>query len=564
MKSFLLLLKIQVLGLFGLNRALHAKPGKAMAGMVAAGVGIVLLCAIVVLYVISLTLGLVGMGAASIVPLLVIEAGALAGACAAFPKASGLLFSFRDYELVMSLPISRTSVILSRIASLYAMSLALCVLIVVPVLAVLVCTGGVDVAPGVLIAVGVPVVLLAPVIPLAVTVALAALVAAVSTRFKRANIVMGVLGMLLIVGIVVGTFALGGMGSGTAGDAGSMGPGELQAALGMGVVGAEQLAGLGGALGVYAPASWAARAIMTGDVGALLLFVGASLAVGIALVVVLARVFVPVNEALRASKPRAAFTFEDAGWDGSGDAMARSGARAGSGAGLCGPLWALVGKEARLLVTTPVYLLNSCVGYVLALVAGVAALVGRLTGMLDGMLPAEYLPLVVDMAPWALAFCLGVSSTTTASVSLEGPARWLMQSAPVSPAVVLGAKALLGLALAGVASLASGVLCALALQASAMQAVAMVAMPLAMGVFATFVGLALDALKPRFDWTTPYEPVKRGFAVMLTMLAGMLVVLAGIFLASPMGWPATLAAAALVVALGLAAFWVTLRRLLPA
>ena len=536
-----------MLGLFGLNRALHAKPGKAMAAMFGVALGVVALCAIVALYVVMLSLSLVSAGAASVVPLLVVEVGALAGACAAFPKASGLLFSFRDYELVMALPISRTSVILSRVASLYAMATVLCALIVVPALVTLACVGAVDVAPGALAATAVPVVLLAPIIPLAVSIALAALVAAVSTRFRRVNVVMGVLAMLLVVAIVVGSLVLtGGMGSGSAADADMLQPG-----VNMGMMSADQLAALSGPLGSYVPASWAARAITSGDMGALLLFAAASLAVGIVLVTVLARVFVPVNEALRASRPRAAFTFEGAGL---------SGAR---GTGVRAPLWALVGKEVRLLASTPVYLLNTCVGYVLAIVAGVAALAGRFTGALDTMLPAWYLPLIADMAPWVLSFCLAVASTTTASVSLEGSARWLMQSAPVSPAVVLGSKAVPGLILTAVTSLVSGVLCAVALQVSAMQAVAMVAMPLAMGTFATFVGLALDATRPRFDWTTPYEPVKRGLSVIVTMVTGMLVVAVGVFLVSPMGWPATLGAAVVVLAVALVIFRLTLHRPLP-
>ncbi len=536
MKSFLLLLKVQVLGLFGLNRVLHTKPGKALVGMVLAGVAIAILCAVVVLYVVMLSLGLVTMGATEVVPLLVIEVGALAGACAAFPKAGGLLFSFRDYDLVMALPIARPVVVLSRIASLYAMAVVLNALIVTPALVVLACVGAVGVGLGELILVGVLVVLLAPIIPLAVSVALAALVAVVSTRFRRAGVAMGVLGMLLVVGIVIGSFALRGMGADPA-HAGVVG------------LAAEQAAALSGALGAYAPARWAAAAVMKGDAGALLLFVVVSLAVAVALVAVLVRVFVPVNEALMSSRPHAAFSFEDV--------VARGHAK---GPRVRRPLWALVGKEARLLVTTPAYLLNTCIGYVLALVAGVAAVIGRLTGALDGMLPPELVPLVADVAPWALAFCLGIASPTTASVSLEGSARWLVQSTPLSSATVLGSKMALGILLSVPTALVGGALCALALGVDALQAVAMIVAPLASGVLAVSVGLTLDSLRPRFDWTTPYEPVKRGFSVIVTMAVGMVAAMAGFFAASVLGWVGTLAVAVVELAVAAGAFCLANRR----
>ncbi len=34
------------------------------------------------------------------------------------------------------------------------------------------------------------------------------------------------------------------------------------------------------------------------------------------------------------------------------------------------------------------------------------------------------------------------------------------------------------------------------------------------------MGLALDAGRPSFDWTSPYEPVKRGIPVVVTVLGG--------------------------------------------
>ena len=46
-----------------------------------------------------------------------------------------MLFGFKDYDLVMSLPVPTSSVVLSRIASLYAMSLLFGVLVMVRALA---------------------------------------------------------------------------------------------------------------------------------------------------------------------------------------------------------------------------------------------------------------------------------------------------------------------------------------------------------------------------------------------------------------------------------------------
>ena len=70
--------------------------------------------------------------------------GAIAGAVAAFLKTNGVLFGFKDYDLVMSLPVPTSSVVLSRIASLYAMSLLFGVLVMVPAFAVYASAAGVS------------------------------------------------------------------------------------------------------------------------------------------------------------------------------------------------------------------------------------------------------------------------------------------------------------------------------------------------------------------------------------------------------------------------------------
>mgnify|MGYP006923435357 CR=1 FL=1 len=48
--------------------------------------------------------GLVQIGLAEAVPLVAVLVGAIAGAVAAFLKTNGVLFGFKDYDLVMSLP----------------------------------------------------------------------------------------------------------------------------------------------------------------------------------------------------------------------------------------------------------------------------------------------------------------------------------------------------------------------------------------------------------------------------------------------------------------------------
>ncbi|HJH42677.1 MAG TPA: hypothetical protein K8V16_02680, partial [Rubneribacter badeniensis] len=136
MRSFLLLLKVQMLGLFGINKALHADAARAKRTLAVVAVAAVGVVALVAAYVASVAGSFAQAGLVDAIPLVAVLVASVAGAVAAFLKANGVLFAFKDYDLVMSLPVRTSAVVLSRIAPLYAMGAALGLLLVVPAFAV--------------------------------------------------------------------------------------------------------------------------------------------------------------------------------------------------------------------------------------------------------------------------------------------------------------------------------------------------------------------------------------------------------------------------------------------
>ena len=529
MKSFVLLLKIQLLGLFGINKTLHADPAKAKRTLAVAALVVIAVVLFAGVYSSGVAQALVQIGLPEAIPLVAVLVGAVAGAVAAFLKTNGVLFGFKDYDLVMSLPVPISSVVLSRIASLYAMSLLFGLLAMVPAFAVYAANAGVTAVGVVCMALSV---VLAPLLPLAAAIVLAVLIAAVSARFKHANIVVIVLTLAATLAAVFGSFALSGQAD------------DMAAMTALGTQLTTQLAS------VFPPAMWAAAGIVDGDLVQFLAFAAVNLVAAGVVLALIVRLFVPVNTLLMSSRPRGTFSF-----DGKGAA----GAKAST------PLRALVVKEARLLVATPIYLMNACIGYVLVFVAAVAVAVGTATGMVSlDALPPELAPLMGTVLPWGLAFFCSISSTTAASVSLEGSARWLMLTAPVPAATVLGAKAAINL-IVGVPFLAvSALLIAVSVPLDALSVAALFAVPLSACMLATFGGLALDARRPRYDWTTVYEPVKRGMPVFVVVFAGMGFFVVGMAAATLLGSAGSILLALLASAGSLALYRATAKRGLSA
>ena len=105
---------------------------------------------------------------------------------------------------------------------------------------------------------------------------------------------------------------------------------------------------------------------------------------------------------------------------------------------------------------------------------------------------------------------------------------------------------------------------AVSLPLDALSVAALFAVPSASCLLATSLGLAMDARRPRYDWTTVYEPVKRGMPVFVVVFAGMGLVVVGMAAALFLGQAGSLLAACAVAAVSAALYRSTAKRGLSA
>ncbi|MEG2368792.1 MAG: hypothetical protein RSB16_03090, partial [Raoultibacter sp.] len=132
MRQLFLLLKIQLLGFFGINKVLHSKGAAEKCKMVLFMVGSLAVFGFVTAYSCIIAALFVRVGLAEQLPIVAVFAGSLAGVVVTFLKANGMMFNFKDYDMVMSLPVPVWAVVLSRIATLYVVNLLFACIIMVP------------------------------------------------------------------------------------------------------------------------------------------------------------------------------------------------------------------------------------------------------------------------------------------------------------------------------------------------------------------------------------------------------------------------------------------------
>lgn len=279
------LVKAQLLGAFGIGRLLNEQNPKSRRKLILAAIGLAVLALLIISYAWIIGSTFVSLGAASAVPALAIAISSLGCMFSTFAKAHGLLFGFKDFDLVVTMPVPLRAVVISRILPLYGMGLVLSLLIGTPLMAVYLIVINASIAK---IICTIFVLLLAPAIPVALAIALSFLVAWAVSRVPFAHRALGIVGSLAAVAVIVIVMAF------------SQGAYDVDNAI--------VLASLGNQIkdsieAVWLPAAWGSAAI-NGHAIDLLLYVGASCLAGVAVVSVLSHTLIPLNSLLSAGATR--------------------------------------------------------------------------------------------------------------------------------------------------------------------------------------------------------------------------------------------------------------------
>ncbi len=467
---------LKLVNLFGFNEARRSRDRKKKAKLVAMLALYGVLALIMMAYIGLMCYGVVKLWAGSAVPLCLAVLSCLVVLVFTVLRAGPMLYETGDYEMLVSLPVRPTAVVVSRFAVLYFSNAALTFCVLLPGMAVC----GVMLKMGfsfyLMMLLGA---LILPLIPMTIAMLLGMLVYMLSSRVKRKNLAVLVLSLLATLAVLVLPMFVA-----------KMQPDRL-------ILSVRAL--LDGLRGFYPPAGWFGDAVTAGDWGTYLLFaLGSAAFFGIAAGVV-GRKFRSICGLLNSHRSRSDFRMTT---------QHRSGV-----------LHALYRREMKRYLASPIYVLNTGVGYLMAVLLSAAVLFAGVGAILDELpVPLELAP---RMLAFILAFCYSLCPTTTSAISLEGKSWWLVKSLPVDAKMVMNSKLLVNLSIALPCWAASTILLLIGLKPSGMAALWLALLPLAYVCFSGCLGLWINLKLPMFNWENESQPVKQGKAVALCMLCSM-------------------------------------------
>ncbi len=479
MKKFLALLKVSVKAmLFTSSGTGRGKRKKA-----ASGIGAMLLIAFLALYLsgtysflLMSTLAELGM---EVLVFIFMGVGALVGGLLFTTFAvKGVVFGGRDNDLLLSMPVSSTMLMLSRVIAIYFENLVFAFFVLLPagVACAALTQHGVGHDPLFWLRLALAALLL-PLLDTTLSVALGALVAFLSAKISKGralgqNIIMGA----YLAAVFYFSFNLSGMINSLAANA----------------------VAVRDSLGWAAPLVWMGDGIL-GDWGALLAFAACCVLPFLAMAFVLGKLYRRAVTAFQARS--AANDYKLSAQTASGQSRA------------------LLMREARRFFGTPMYFWNCGLGLIMLLAAGVAALVkSRDLRRMMAMFAEEGMELpALPLAALVVFFCLGTCVITPVAFSLEGRCFWVLREAPVTEDRLVWLKTAFQLILTAPCSV-FGVACiSIGLGLPLWQALVLLAASLLFAVGHACFGTLMGLTFPKMDAPNETVVIKQSMAVVLTM-----------------------------------------------
>lgn len=192
-------------------------------------------------------------------------------------------------------------------------------------------------------------------------------------------------------------------------------------------------------------------------------------------------------------------------------------------------------RDFKMFTSSSAALINSLVGPVIIIGLMIAFLIGGgVQGLVDDGItsPSELDQYVNDALffmraamPFIPIFFLGISQYADYGISLEGKRIWILKSLPVSSKQLLISKLAVSCVFAVPAGVISVILFGIGIYAPFYEVIFSAIIVAAYTVFCALLGLNVNLKFNFFDWKNEAEVVKRGTSVTICMLVGMFAVI---------------------------------------
>ena len=396
-------------------------------------------------------------------------------------KAQGSLFTSRDYDLLMSLPIKNRTILTSKLINLLSLNWIFTAFILVPTSIIyFIRIGNLSWLYFIMVIIGV---ILVPLIPVILASIIAIIIAYFASKFKYKNITTILGSIILIIGFTIGSS-------------------YMQGIMETIVANGTSFMGMMGKL--YPPVIYLTNTLIDTNFIELLKFIFVSVVPFVAFILLFSKSFKQINSRLGESYKRANYSMKSLKTN--------------------SLLYSLVNKEIKRYFSMPIYVLNTAIGMIMIIAASIATL------FIDGETLAMYmdLPYTETLFPLVILgmmiFCIGLSSTTSSSISLEGKNLWIIKSLPIRIKDIFLGKIILSLIITLPITILANMIFFLGLKFNISNLVWNITISSVYCFVAASFGLLINLYFPKMEWTSPTSVVKQSASAMISLITTMVII----------------------------------------
>ena len=483
MSNIWILIKAQLINFFPINEIRQTK-NKKQTSMAIASFGIITLALFCFVYNILTAKTLVQVGQYDLIPAYMVSVSNFSILFLTVFYSNGILFGSRDMEILLSLPVKSSDIIISKFMFMYLLNFLIGLMFMLPGGIVWILNGSLNVLQIVLYFTSI---IFVPLIPMCIAACMGMIVVAVSSYFKRKNVISLIFSFAMLG--IIGYFALSALQSG---DESSIG-----------VTLAKQITGL------Y-PIS---RLFMS--------YYNFPMYYGMGFYIVLSIVVFYLFVKIASLKYGLLNTLANTKSRYANDKVSYERKLV---------FFALYQKELGRFLSSYMEVLNAGLGVILLCVFSICFLfnsVGQIGNSAGIENINEYLS---NLAPVFISSMLSLSCSAASSISLEGKNIWILKSSPVEVKMILNAKLAVNLTLHLIGYMISVSVFVLKLDMNPIQVMNLVIVPICYSLFITVIGISLNKKYPNYDWDSEMIIVKQSLPVIVTGIIGMIALITPILL----------------------------------
>jgi len=468
---------LELRNFYGINRFRHTSDKKEKNRYGLLGAAWILLICMMVSYVVGLVFGLTSLGLKTIVPVYLVFITSFLIFTFGIFKAGNTIFAYKGYDILVSLPIKTSSIVISRFLSNYVGYLALTIIIMLPGIITFGVLCDCNIGFYIVSLIGT---LFIPAIPLVLSTLVGTIITAISSRMKHKSMIQTILMVVFLFLMIIGSFGMQNFST------------ELSL---------EKISAMATTLGmflekIYYPAVWLGDAIYSLNIEALLLFILVSTICIVITIIIVSRNFHKIMSRLMIFSANYNYKIESI--------ESRS------------LIKTLYFRELKRYFSSSVYTTNTIIGPVIGCILSVLLCV---TGV-----DVIKIPVAIDIngfIPLAIAAIFCTMTTTSVSISMEGKQFWAVKSLPISSKMLFDGKILLNLSLITPFYFISTVCLIIATRPNIIELIWLVVIPLLLILFSVVLGITVNLKFNSFDWEREEVVVKQSLSSMIGCFAGI-------------------------------------------